>query len=464
MNLKFQELQVDPDKPFEKDLLNRKMEVENLTSLVSNVNTPAVLAINSSWGTGKTTFIKMWEGFLKQNDFDSLYFNAWTTDFSDDPLVAFLGEMNSGLEDLIGGSKESKKAWRTTKKIGANLVRRGIPALIRMGTAGVIDVSDVAKEELSRFIDGMTENALENYFKQKDIVSQFRNSLSQFIKVSDSKKPVVFFIDELDRCRPTYAISLLERIKHLFNIEGLVFVLSLDKTQLGHSLGAVYGGGIDSVSYLRRFIDFEYRLRQPEIKDYIKSLFGALALDEFFKAREIYPDFRGDKEMLEKVFLMLAKAHQLSLREIEQLIASINLALRTAKEKEFIHPELLTFLVLIKNMNLEMYKRYISPTNSGKELTDYLREILQEPIRNGDRYCSVLEASIIIAKMDRGENLNEIVAHHKSILADGNVDSEIKKHSEYIMHYIDKSMQGYRGIDLAQLAERVDMLSQFQFK
>jgi hypothetical protein len=69
------------------------------------------------------------------------------------------------------------------------------------------------------------------------------------------------------------------QIKHLFDIKGLVFVLSLDKSQLGHSIGAVYGEGIDSTAYLRRFIDFEYQLRRPEMEDYLKSLFTALPMD-----------------------------------------------------------------------------------------------------------------------------------------------------------------------------------------
>ena len=90
--------------------------------------------------------------------------------------------------------------------------------------------------------------------------------MTKFINGSNREKTVIIFVDELDRCRPSYAIELLERIKHLFNIGGLVFVLALDREQLGHSIKAVYGNGIDSDGYLRRFVDFEYQLKNPEKK------------------------------------------------------------------------------------------------------------------------------------------------------------------------------------------------------
>ena len=245
MNLKLQPIKIDEESPFDNDLLNRKEEIVNLTLLALNVNSPAVLAIDSKWGTGKTTFIKLWEQYLKSEEIASLYFNAWETDFSEDPLVSFLGEMNEGLKSLIGETKLSKDAWSKTKAAGKKIAKRGIPALIKIGTAGVIDTDKIIEDELSKVMESLAGDALDDYLKQKNSISEFQKALTEFINSAANGKPVVIFVDELDRCRPTYAIALLERIKHLFNIEGLVFVLALDKEQLGHSIGAVYGNGID---------------------------------------------------------------------------------------------------------------------------------------------------------------------------------------------------------------------------
>ncbi|QDE47832.1 hypothetical protein EIN43_17235 [Enterobacter hormaechei] len=66
--------------------------------------------------------------------------------------------------------------------------------------------------------------------------------------------PTFIFIDELDRCRPNYAIDMLETIKHLFDINNVVFVIATDKEQLSHSICSVYGSGFDATRYLDRFL------------------------------------------------------------------------------------------------------------------------------------------------------------------------------------------------------------------
>ena len=96
-------------------------------------------------------------------------------------------------------------------------------------------------------------------YRKKNIIS-FKNSLANFIEKSTEDKPVVFIIDELDRCRPNYAVEVLEQIKHLFSVPKIVFVLSIDKEQLGHAVRGVYGSEkLNADEYLRRFIDILYR-------------------------------------------------------------------------------------------------------------------------------------------------------------------------------------------------------------
>src|SRR5690554_1341005 len=138
LNLKHTPLEINSDDPFKNDLLDRKEEIENLSLLALNVNSPAVIAINSRWGTGKTTFIKLWEQFLKEKNTPSLHFSAWETDFSEDPLVSFLGEMNNGLTKLIGKNATTEKSWGKVKKAGKTIAKRGIPALVKITTAGII--------------------------------------------------------------------------------------------------------------------------------------------------------------------------------------------------------------------------------------------------------------------------------------------------------------------------------------
>lgn len=464
MNLKLKPIQLDPENPFKSDLLDRKEEILNLSLLTSNVNSPAVIAIDSRWGTGKTTFIRLWELHLKSENTPSLYFNAWETDFSDDPLISFLGEMNQGLKNLTGESKETNEAWEKTKAAGKQIAKRGIPALIRIGTAGIIDADKIIEDEIAKAAGSLAGDALDHYLQQKEAISEFHKSLTNFIKNLSNGKQLVVFVDELDRCRPNYAIALLERIKHLFNIEGLVFVLALDKEQLGHSIGAIYGDGIDSDGYLRRFIDFEYKLKKPEISSYIESLFPLLQLDAFLNPRKQYRELQYDQEQLKSVFIMLASGLNLSLREIEQLLASINIAIRTAKESDYIFPALLAFLVISKNFKPDVYQRYISDVSDESELIDYLYQIVPEKYRKDRSECALVEAFLIAAKNDHPRQTESTaLLKHKNIVQNENLSYRDKQYSEMVLNVFNTPTRTGNNVNLKLLTERIEWLSRFKF-
>lgn len=464
MKLKLKPIQFDPNDPFKSDLLERKEEILNLSLLASNVNSPAVIAIDSRWGTGKTTFIKLWEQHLKAENAPSLYFNAWETDFSEDPLVSFLGEMNEGLKNLIGASKKTSEAWEKTKAAGSQLAKRGIPALIRIGTAGIIDADKIIEDEMVKAAGSLASDALDNYLNQKEAITEFHKALASFVENSANGKHLVIFVDELDRCRPNYAIELLERIKHLFNIEGLVFVLALDKEQLGHSIEAVYGSGIDSVGYLRRFIDFEYQLKKPDASKYIESLLKSLQLEEFFNPRNQYRELKYDQEHLKNVFTMLALGLELSLREIEQFLASINIAIRTAKENEYLFPALLVFLIISKHFKPSSYQRYISDAGDESELIDYLYQIVPERKRDESFECALVEGLLIAAKSDwfRKEE-STILQKHKHTLQDEGLNYKDKQYSETVVNVVNRPAGSGQGVNLNLLKDRIEWLSRFEF-
>ena len=115
---------------------------------------------------------------------------------------------------------------------------------------------------------------IEAYEEQSTSIINFRRTLTDFVTERINTKPLVFFVDELDRCNPHYAVKVLERIKHLFCISNVVFVLSIDKEQLENSIRGYYGSDrIDAGEYLRRFVDVEYILPEPDVKSFINYLF-----------------------------------------------------------------------------------------------------------------------------------------------------------------------------------------------
>ena len=457
MNLKPTPIEIDPCDPFRTDLLDRESEIKNLSLLVQRVNTPAVIALDSRWGTGKTTFIKLWDAYLKTEGISSLYFNAWETDFSSDPLISFLAEISEQLRNSAEISTKKNRAWNNLKAAGATLAIQNIPAAIRLAVTGALDFGPVFEREIANSAGQLAYDAIGGYAKRKDAIEHFKTSLSEFIS-TENQQNVIIFVDELDRCRPDYAVKLLERIKHLFNIEGLVFILALDKEQTSHSIRAIYGSGIDTDGYLRRFIDFEYKLKQPTLENYVNYLMSSLRIEKFFKERgnqrdtleREYSDFKNS-------FTILASNLQLSLRESEQFIARINIAMRATSEGEKIYPSLITFLTLSRHFERDAYQRYISDDGDEAELTDYLYRILPERYRYDVKECALIEGLLIAAKVDVASNTNRksITRHEKVINING-------RNAHYSIEVINAVRENSR-VDLDLLVSRIEWLSTFQF-
>ena len=105
-------------------------------------------------------------------------------------------------------------------------------------------------------------------------VCKFKSALSAAAKEVASQhegKPMVVAIDELDRCRPDYAIRFIEAIKHLFNTENVVFVVATNMDQMTHTVKAVYGQTFDAEEYLNRFFDLPIKLTHPDLEDFISN-------------------------------------------------------------------------------------------------------------------------------------------------------------------------------------------------
>ena len=80
-------------------------------------------------------------------------------------------------------------------------------------------------------------------------------------------------VDELDRCRPTYAVEFLEVVKHLMTVDHVVYAFAMNRPELAHTVSSCYGPEFDGKGYLRRFIDVDFTLPQPSRRSFIRSLF-----------------------------------------------------------------------------------------------------------------------------------------------------------------------------------------------
>ncbi len=465
MEFKARKIKIEYVDPYKEDKLSRKEHIDNLSLLLRNFSTPIVLSINAPWGRGKTTFMEMLHADLVKNSCDSIYFSAWETDFARDPLLAFLGEVNQNLEVLIDGDEEKSKAWEKAKKAGGHILKKGLPALIKVGTAGVIDVDKILEDEAAKLMEVFSKDLIDTYSKNKNEINLFKKCISQILKSeSGDNKKLYILIDELDRCRPTYAIEFLERIKHLLDIEGLVFVLALDKEQLSHSVRGIYGSDFEAVGYLRRFIDIEYTLPDSDLDDFINHLYDTFEFESFFSKRKKYQEFDYEVEHLKNVFKMLASALKLSLREVEQIFSKMNLVLRSTKENVYLYPPLLAFLLVVKEANPQLYREYIEEESNPEKMIEYLYLLVPNVTRNESLECALVEGYLIAAKNDDYKNkLGQSLQKHKNFLDDENCDNKQRSYSERIVHIVKRPAGIGHGVALSNLVSRIEMVERFEF-
>ena len=265
------EIEIVKENPFQNCRLGRLSYAEVLKTLITVNHTGCVISINGEWGAGKTTFIKMFKQMLENDGYSTLYFNAWDTDYISDPIIGLLGEMKT----IRGGKTQN---LMTAIDSISTVMAHVVPIL------GKKIVENYIGKEAAEVLEGVLEGGadifkreIDRYKEEQQSILNFKKFLGAFVKDLNENKPLVFIVDELDRCTPHYAVKVLERIKHLFSVQQIVFLVSVDKGQLCNSIRGYYGSDrIDAEEYLRRFFDLEYVLPKPDYEEFVKFEFDRL--------------------------------------------------------------------------------------------------------------------------------------------------------------------------------------------
>jgi hypothetical protein len=174
-----------------------------------------------------------------------------------------------------------------------------------------------------------------------EAIGALKNSIEHLLDYLKEKTqyhlPLFIFIDELDRCRPDYAIRLLEGIKHLFDAKNVCFVVSTNMTQLSESVKAVYGSGFEAYRYLKRFFAFEYMLPEPDYDAFalmlVKDSFLATTNLEICSGLQ-EENTRGSVEIMAANFAIIAKAFNMDLRSQQQCFRSAEAAISALPDSE----------------------------------------------------------------------------------------------------------------------------------
>lgn len=430
MITKNQLLVIEEDDIFKNDRLDRKDAIENLSHLIVSTKEALTLSINADWGAGKTTFVKLWQKYLKkEHSVNSIYFSAWEDDFSKEPLISILGEINKYISDNYSAKSATLQKFEKVKEFGGKVLKRGVPAFIKGATSGVLDIDKGFEGAIGAITEETAKELINNYSKDKEITQKFKDAIQELLTKIDNEKPFVIFIDELDRCRPLYAIELLERVKHIFGIDGLIFVLSIDKKQLSESIKSQYGN-IDTNSYLKRFIDLEFNLTNNGVYKFCKHLFYSVyKLDKLLLSKDIRREY-GDYNEFE-MLKFLAHSMKLSLREIEHAFVQIDIIFKTINPRIFeMHFRVIIFFVILKLKDLELYDDVIGNKKSVDELVN---KILQNK-QNSDPYSGlrqdmiVVIKSILLATSKTNDEMNLLIKEEREKLS-GLLGKEYDEHA-----------------------------------
>ena len=367
------EIEVPKENPFINDKLKREPCANTFLSILRTYSTTGcVVALSGEWGSGKTTFIRMLMQKMENEGGHPLYFNAWENDYVSDPLVALL----AGLKELSPQSSKWNDVIASGGKILASIATAAVKTLAKNQLGIDSNAIDAGIDEVGK----MLKEDIEEFSKQKTAFAEFRNAMQNYIAENTTEDfPVVFFVDELDRCSPRFSVLVLERIKHLFDIPNVVFVLSVNKRQLEYAIQGYYGSAnIDASNYLRRFIDIEYSLPRPKGKDFCQYLYDVYHFSDVFnhKDRKQYHNFKSDEERFKRITCTLISSSNLDLRTTDKIFAHTRLALMGFSQNSYIVPDVFFMLCYLKIVNNKLYSNIMNEQLTAQELLNELEDFL----------------------------------------------------------------------------------------
>lgn len=459
MRLKHTEPTIEPGHPFKYCSTGREEAGKLLTSIVDSIDLGGTIALTGEWGTGKTTFLRMWKQSLEDQHYPTVLLNAWETEWAEDPLIAVIACIKR-----VCKQEESKEALNDVIRVAKGFVQWPFQMIRTIGQAAI----DNYVGEISLAIEEQTGQAFDKAVASFDGKEQSMSILKDALERlawnvnhgSEEGKPLVFIIDELDRCKPDYAVRMLEVLKHFFVVRNIVFVCAVDKKHLEDSICGFYGSEkMNASEYLRRFFELEINLPSPDYSKFCEHLYDYYQLAEFFETKERlqYSQFIYNPEDFKWFLSSLGEKKGLSLRQLERITAFTKLSLRNLGARTYYYPILSLFVTYLKFFDYPFYSALKDHKWSCQELLDafqtgYLKLLDRRPnpydMRSDhEAMISLLGKLIVSYNNDRkthSENIYDSASKKTNLTPD---ETLIKKED------LDRAIEyGYHGHDDYELS------------
>lgn len=470
------EVEVNEENTYQDDKLGREPFVKAIVTLVEVIQEPFVIALNSPWGSGKTTTLRLLLPELKTASVTAVSFNAWEVDYATDPLVPLVATLHDKLWEIRGYDRNAVDGAKIDrlKGLAGAVVKHGVVAAVKIATAGILDIEATA-QGISKAVDSAAEKAAEGFtgdlidaFKEeRKAANEFRRVLQELIEHvrgentnGEALPPLILIIDELDRCRPTFSVAMLERIKHFFNVPGLVFILGLDLEQLKASVRKVYGAELDSTEYLRRFVDLELRLPNAPIEEMVQSMLTKCGADAFFESRMGYRALSGDRIWITRTLQDLALNFDLSPRLVQRIITRLMLVIRQTKTNQYLDPILVVFLIFLQTRDELILRGFVEGRLSPAAVMESIRKINPK----GEKFYQsdigiLIEAHLLRALRYRSEFLTEFTTRFEAL--DKQATDPVSSRLKSLASRYERTSDGFSrdSIDLREVDRRINLVA-----
>ena len=391
------EFVVDDSEPFELDRLNRRRRIEALCRLIVGIESAAVLAVNGPFGSGKSVFLKMCAAHLRGQGIAVAEFNAWQQSHTRRPLV-----------DLVSALASAATVGERLREVAFNLAWR----VANVASRGLAVREDFSEAQVA------AEFAEWKEAEQKR--AEFREALAELAATADGK--LVVLIDELDRCVPAHALELLDVVRHLFDVPGVVVVLGVNRDELCHRIKKLYGDQCEAETYVRRFVDFSVDLPEPRV-DLLNRF-----MNEAFDAAGIGGRLLAEGDWSGAMINSFAQRAGLSLRDIEQisyrLAPVLSLVPRPRYPNQWATEHTAVALYVVRTVAPNVYDRFRRRAITVFELARDLMEVLSIDLETVREDPSVLALLVLLARLDAPDTLEEF---ERQVADSGMGDGELAR-------------------------------------
>lgn len=354
-----------------RDEFTRKPIAEKIIKLLDSAIDVSPLIIDGKWGTGKTEFCFKLKNLIEANytnNYKVGYVNAFQADHANEPLLTLIAEVAG----FYGEDDDKRKSF----------IKNAIPYLRLVSGIGMkaiaslafgkyaANIPDELKEGLEAIKDGsdsLIDQSLESMIKDQVEAEKNLSTLKEALKDIAATNPVILLIDELDRCRPDFAVMMLETIKHVFDVENVQIILITNAEQLKATIKHSYGSETNSHDYLYKFFKYQINLptstKDPEGKSVENNVthFKTVVRDS-----KVIPQEFKDNEFIYEIPTFL-DVGALSLRNVEQIVRCVE-TLIVFEDKEQSKSLIVEQILMVFLSFVYMIDRQLLDEISAKEI------------------------------------------------------------------------------------------------